>query len=50
MLERTIGGDPLVRQLRFELEAIPDLWPRNTSHTALAAPSTRVTFRQIDRG
>ena len=40
MLERTIGGDPLVRQLRFELEAIRDLPPRDTSRYALSqAPS-----------
>lgn len=37
MLECTIGGDPLVRQLRFELEAIRDLPPRNTSRRSLAA-------------
>jgi len=27
MLERVLGGHPLVRQLRFELEAIRDLPP-----------------------
>lgn len=36
MLERTIGGEPLVRQLRFELEAIRDLPPRGTARTAFA--------------
>jgi hypothetical protein len=28
MLEQTLGGHPLVNQLRFELEAIRDLPPR----------------------
>lgn len=36
MLEAKIGGDPLVRQLRFELEAIRDLPPRNANRSALA--------------
>jgi HD domain-containing protein len=35
LLERTLGGHPLVRQLRFELEAIRDLPPRGTSRAAL---------------
>lgn len=41
MLERTLGTHPLVNQLRFELEAIRDFPPRETSRTALerAIPS-----------
>ncbi len=39
MLERALGGDALVRQLRFELEAIRDLPPRNTSRAALVRAS-----------
>lgn len=39
MLERRIGGDALVRQLRFELESMRDLPPRNTSRAALAQAS-----------
>jgi (p)ppGpp synthase/HD superfamily hydrolase len=41
LLERTLGSEPLVRQLRFELEAIRDLPPRGTSREALgcAIPS-----------
>ena len=42
MLERTLAGDPLVRQLRFELEAIRDLPPRNTSRSALARASSAI--------
>jgi hypothetical protein len=35
VLERALGDEPLVRQLRFELEAICDLPPRGTSRAAL---------------
>lgn len=40
MLERTLAGDPLVCQLRFELEAIRDLPPRDASRAALARASS----------
>jgi (p)ppGpp synthase/HD superfamily hydrolase len=41
MLERELGGHPLVHQLRFELEAMRDLPPGATSRAALerAVPS-----------
>lgn len=35
VVERALGEEPLVRQLRFELEAIRDLPPRGTSLAAL---------------